>query len=196
MHRSISEGVSAIHVNNDAAPDMPTHDVLRGVWNFRESNDAANTVQGCCIQIARKPVPSGLSQFPRRHDAINTEQRYAPQDERGNTGREIHTLSKSARSNESAVTCLGASIRQSMAANRVDHSRPPLFLQRLAWLSKLVAINDITCTKCLEVVTLTRLARGRHDLKSSASEQGDRDTPDTAGGAGYQHIALVKIGRA
>src|SRR3981081_4048931 len=151
MHRSISEGVSAIHVNNDAAPDMSTHDVLSSVWNFRESNYAANTIQGCCIQIARKPVPSGLSQFPRRHDAINTEQRYAPQDERGNTGREIHTLSKSARSNESAVTCLGASIRQSMAANRVDHSRPPLFLQRLSWFRQLVSNKYTTRTQVLEV---------------------------------------------
>jgi hypothetical protein len=62
-----------IYVNNDAPSDSSTDNVLCGVWNFRESNDRADTVERCCIQVARKPIPSGLPQLPRRHDAIDTE---------------------------------------------------------------------------------------------------------------------------
>jgi hypothetical protein len=53
--------LSVVYVNNNAPSDSSTDNVLRGVWHFRESNDGADTLEGCSIQVARKPIPSGLS---------------------------------------------------------------------------------------------------------------------------------------
>jgi hypothetical protein len=65
--------LSAIYVDDDSSPDPSIDNVLRSVRNFGKSNDGAYPLEGCCIQVARKPIPSGLSHFPRRHDTVNAE---------------------------------------------------------------------------------------------------------------------------
>ena len=91
---------------------------------------------------------------------------------------EVHALCEPARRNRTAIAGLGGGVGQRVTADRVDDGRPALFLQGLALLGELGAIDHGHRTELLQVLDLGGLAGRRCDAEPCLRQECDRDTAD------------------
>src|SRR3546814_5311451 len=89
-----------------------------------------------------------------------------------------------ARGDKTAVTRLRQRIGECMTADAVDDRGPPFFLQRLAGIRQLVAVDDLCGTERGQVFGFAGLAGRGDDIVTELGEQSDCDAATAADGAG------------
>ena len=122
-------------------------------------------------------------------NAIDTDQTDAPQDERRNTGWEVHPLGEACRCDGGAIAQACTDIDEGMAPDAINGTCPAFFAKWLSGRIKVRTGQYLGGPNRTQPVGLIRFAGDCDHPMPRLCQQGDRDAANTTAGTRDQYLA-------